>query len=42
MIFAGLPIAWLAAIGASAAAVTVLLYILKLRRRPVAVAFAPL
>ena len=42
MTFAGLPLAWLFAIGASAAVVTVLLYILKLRRRPVAVAFAPL
>jgi hypothetical protein len=42
MTFAGLPLAWLAGIAAGAAALTVLLYILKLRRRPVAVAFAPL
>lgn len=42
MTFAGLPLAWLLGIGGAAAAATVLLYILKLRRRPAAVAFTPL
>lgn len=42
MIFAGLPFATLAAIFGAAAAVMVGLYILKLRRRVVAVPFSPL
>jgi von Willebrand factor type A domain/Aerotolerance regulator N-terminal len=42
MTFAGLPFPLLFGIAGAAAAATVLLYILKLRRRPVAVAFAPL
>ena len=40
MAFAGLPLVELLLIAGGAAAVTVLLYILKLRRRPVAVPFA--
>ncbi|HSU42240.1 MAG TPA: VWA domain-containing protein [Polyangiaceae bacterium] len=42
MTFAGLPLGTVLGVGFGAAAVTVLLYLLKLRRRPVAVAFAPL
>ena len=38
----GLPLSTLAAIGAGAAALTMLLYVLKLRRRPVAVPFSRL
>jgi hypothetical protein len=41
MTLAGLPLATLLAIGAAAFAATVVLYILKLRRRPVAVPFSP-
>jgi Ca-activated chloride channel family protein len=40
MVLAGLPLAQLLMIGAGAAALTVLLYVLKLRRRPVPVPFA--
>lgn len=40
MAFTGLPLAQLLVIAAGAAAVTITLYILKLRRRPVAVPFA--
>ena len=40
MVFAGLPLAQLLMIAGGAGVVTVLLYILKLRRRPVAVPFA--
>jgi hypothetical protein len=42
MTFAGLPLGVVLGVGFGAAAATVLLYLLKLRRRPVAVAFAPL
>ncbi|RYE91054.1 MAG: VWA domain-containing protein [Myxococcales bacterium] len=42
MQFAGLPLQQLLLIGGAAAAVTVALYILKMRRRSVAVPFAPL
>jgi hypothetical protein len=42
MTFAGLPLGVVLGVGFGAAAATVLLYILKLRRRPVAVAFTPL
>ncbi len=42
MTFAGLPLATLLGLGAAALALTVVFYILKLRRRPVAVPFAPL
>ncbi len=42
MFFAGLTASTLAAIGGGVAALTVLLYILKLRRRPVAVPFSPI
>lgn len=42
MIFSGLAASTLLAIGAAMAAATVLLYILKLRRRPVSVPFSPL
>jgi hypothetical protein len=42
MTFAGLPLATLLAIGGAALALTVIFYILKLRRRPVAVPFSPL
>jgi hypothetical protein len=41
MTFAGLPFATLLGIGAAACAVAVVFYILKLRRRPVAVPFSP-
>src|SRR5438128_12663641 len=41
MIFAGLPFAQLAAIFGAAAALVVVFYILKLRRRAVAVPFSP-
>jgi hypothetical protein len=41
MTFAGLPLGTLLAIGGTAFALTVIFYILKLRRRPVAVPFAP-
>src|SRR5450755_1923013 len=40
MVFAGLPLAQLLMIGGAAATLTVLLYVLKLRRRPVPVPFA--
>ena len=40
MAFAGLPLAQLLMIAGGAASVTVLLYVLKLRRRPVPVPFA--
>jgi hypothetical protein len=40
MIFAGLPLAQLLMIAGAASALTVLLYVLKLRRRPVPVPFA--
>jgi hypothetical protein len=40
--FAGLPLSLVLGIGLGAAATTAVLYLLKLRRRPVAVAFAPL
>jgi hypothetical protein len=40
MFFAGLPLATLLSIGAAAGALTVVFYILKLRRRPVAVPFS--
>jgi hypothetical protein len=40
MVFAGLPITELLALAGGAATLTVLLYVLKLRRRPVAVPFA--
>src|SRR5438093_5726201 len=42
MIFAGLPLAQLAAIFGVAAALVVVFYILKLRRRAVAIPFSPL
>jgi Ca-activated chloride channel family protein len=42
MTFAGLPLATLLGVGAVAGALTVLLYVLKLRRRPVAVPFSPI
>jgi hypothetical protein len=42
VIFAGLPLAQILAILGAASAVTVVLYILKLRRRTVAVPFSPL
>src|SRR6478609_2844088 len=42
MVFAGLPLGTLLAIGAGFAALTVLLYVLKLRRRPVPVPFTRL
>jgi len=42
MTFAGLPLGTLLAIGAAALSLTVFFYILKLRRRPIAVPFAPL
>jgi hypothetical protein len=42
MTFAGLPLATLLGLGAAAVSLTVIFYILKLRRRPVAVPFAPL
>jgi hypothetical protein len=42
MVFAGLPLGTLLAIGAGFAALTVVLYILKLRRRPVPVPFTRL
>lgn len=42
MIFAGLPAATLLAIGLAVAGLTLVLYILKLRRRPVSVPFSPL
>jgi hypothetical protein len=41
MTFAGLPLATLLGVAAGAFALTVVLYILKLRRRPVAVPFSP-
>ena len=40
MIFAGLPFATLVTIAAAAGGLTLLFYILKLRRRPVAVPFS--
>ena len=42
MTLTGLPLSTLLAIAGAAGAVTVLLYILKLRRRPIAVPFSPL
>lgn len=42
MALTGLPLATLLGLGAAALALTVVFYILKLRRRPVAVPFAPL
>ena len=42
MTLAGLPLATLLGIAAAAGALTVLFYILKLRRRPIAVPFSPL
>ena len=42
MMLTGLPLGTLLAIFGGAAALTVVLYILRLRRRPVAVPFAPL
>ncbi len=42
MTFAGLPLATLLGVGGAAGALTVLFYVLKLRRRPVAVPFTPL
>ena len=42
MTFTGLPLGTLLAVFGGAAALTVLFYVLKLRRRPVAVPFAPL
>ncbi len=42
MIFAGLPLATLLAIGGAAFAATALLYVLKLRRRPIPVPFSPI
>jgi hypothetical protein len=42
MTFAGLPLGVVLGVGFGAAAAAVVLYLLKLRRRPVAVAFAPL
>jgi hypothetical protein len=42
MVFAGLPLSTLLAIGGAFAAATVLLYVLKLRRRPLAVPFTRL
>ncbi len=42
MVFAGLPLGTLLAIGAGFAALTVVLYVLKLRRRPVPVPFTRL
>jgi hypothetical protein len=42
MTLTGLPLATLFALGAAALSLTVIFYILKLRRRPVAVPFAPL
>jgi hypothetical protein len=42
MTFAGLPLATLLGLGGAAAAATVLLYVLKLRRRPVPVPFSPI
>jgi hypothetical protein len=42
MTFLGLPLATLGVIFAAAGAATAALYILKLRRRPIAVPFSPI